>query len=49
MAVDFKDFQRRMDGALSHLEEEFGAVRAGRANPRFWTALPWSIMAVRHL
>jgi len=34
MAVDFKDFQRRMDGALSHLEEEFGAVRAGRANPK---------------
>ena len=34
MAVDFKDFQRRMDGALSHLEEEFGAVRAGRANAK---------------
>ena len=34
MAVDFKDFARRMDGALAHLEEEFGAVRAGRANPK---------------
>ncbi|MBR5126714.1 MAG: ribosome recycling factor [Oscillospiraceae bacterium] len=34
MAVDFKDYARRMDGALSHLEEEFGAVRAGRANPK---------------
>ena len=34
MAVDFKDFARRMDGALVHLEEEFGAVRAGRANPK---------------
>ena len=34
MAVDFKDFQRRMDGALNHLEDEFGAVRAGRANPK---------------
>ncbi len=34
MAVDFKDFQRRMDGALNHLEEEFGAVRAGRANAK---------------
>ena len=34
MAVDFKDFARRMDGALNHLEEEFGAVRAGRANPK---------------
>ena len=34
MAVDFKDFARRMDGALTHLEEEFGAVRAGRANPK---------------
>ncbi len=34
MAVDFKDFQRRMDGALNHLEEEFDAVRAGRANAK---------------
>ena len=34
MAVDFKDFQRRMDGALAHLEEEFAAVRAGRANAK---------------
>ena len=34
MAVDFKDYARRMDKALNHLEEEFGAVRAGRANPK---------------
>ena len=34
MAVDFKDYAKRMDKALNHLEEEFGAVRAGRANPR---------------
>ena len=34
MNVDFKDFARRMDKALDHLEEEFGAVRAGRANPK---------------
>ena len=34
MAVDFKEFGRRMDKALDHLQEEFGAVRAGRANPR---------------
>ena len=34
MPVDFKDYARRMDGALSHLEEEFGAVRAGRANAK---------------
>ena len=34
MPVDFKDFARRMEKALAHLEEEFGAVRAGRANPR---------------
>ena len=32
MAVDFKDYARRMDKALDHLNEEFGAVRAGRAN-----------------
>ncbi len=34
MAVDFKDFERRMGKALDHLDEEFGAVRAGRANPK---------------
>ena len=34
MAVDFSDYARRMDKALDHLQEEFGAVRAGRANPR---------------
>ena len=34
MSVDFKEFARRMDKALTHLDEEFGAVRAGRANPQ---------------
>ena len=34
MSVDFTDFSRRMDKALDHLQDEFGAVRAGRANPR---------------
>ena len=34
MAVDFKEYARRMDKALDHLNEEFGAVRAGRANPK---------------
>ena len=34
MAVDFKDYGRRMEKALDHLSEEFGAVRAGRANPK---------------
>ena len=34
MPVDFKDYSRRMDRTLDHLQEEFGAVRAGRANPR---------------
>ena len=34
MAVDFKDYGRRMDKALTHLSEEFDAVRAGRANPK---------------
>ena len=32
MAVDFKEYGRRMDKALDHLNDEFGAVRAGRAN-----------------
>ena len=34
MPVDFKDYSRRMDRALDHLNEEFGAVRAGRANAK---------------
>jgi len=34
MSVDFKDYGRRMDKALDHLAEEFGAVRAGRANAK---------------
>lgn len=34
MSVDFKEYSRRMDKALEHLDEEFGAVRAGRANAK---------------
>ena len=34
MAVDFKEFERRMNKAVEHLQEEFGAVRAGRANAK---------------
>ena len=34
MAVDFKDYARRMEKALDHLQDEFGAVRAGRANAK---------------
>ena len=34
MPVDFKDYARRMDRALDHLQEDFGAVRAGRANAK---------------
>ena len=34
MSVDFKEFGRRMDKTLEHLEEDFGAVRAGRANAK---------------
>ena len=34
MSVDFKDFEKRMEKALDHLAEEFGAVRAGRANAK---------------
>ena len=34
MSVDFNEFGRRMDKTLEHLEEDFGAVRAGRANAK---------------
>lgn len=34
MSVDFTDYGKRMGKALEHLTEEFGAVRAGRANAK---------------
>ena len=34
MTVDFKEFERRMGKAVEHLQDEFGAVRAGRANAK---------------
>ena len=34
MSVDFTDYSRRMDKAMDHLADEFGAVRAGRANAK---------------
>ena len=34
MSVDFTEFGTRMGKALDHLAEEFGAVRAGRANAK---------------
>ena len=34
MSVDFKEYSRRMDKTLEVLADNFGAVRAGRANPR---------------
>ncbi len=34
MNVDFKEFSRKMERTLEHLAEEFGAVRAGRANAK---------------
>ena len=32
MSVDFNEFSRRMDKTLEVLGENFGSVRAGRAN-----------------
>ncbi len=34
MAMDFKEYSRKMDKTLDVLQEDFGAVRAGRANAR---------------
>ncbi len=34
MAVDFKDYTRKMDRTLEVLKDDFGAIRAGRANAR---------------
>lgn len=32
MSFDVKDLERRMDGAISNLSEEFGGLRTGRAS-----------------
>ena len=34
MAVDFKEFTRKMDRTLEVLQEDFGAIRTGRPNAR---------------
>lgn len=34
MAVDFKEYARRMEKTLEHLQDDFDAVRAGRANAK---------------
>ena len=34
MSVDFNEYGKRMEKSLDHLAEEFGAVRAGRANAK---------------
>ena len=34
MSVDFKEYTRKMDKTLEILQEDFGAIRAGRANAR---------------
>lgn len=34
MSVDFKEFTRKMDKTLEILQEDFGAIRAGRANAK---------------
>ncbi len=34
MSVDFKEFTRKMDKTLEVLQDNFDAVRAGRANPK---------------
>ena len=34
MSVDFKEFTRKMEKTLDVLQDNFGAVRAGRANAK---------------
>ena len=34
MSVDFKEYSRKMERTLTHLGEDFDAVRAGRANAK---------------
>ncbi len=34
MAVDFKEFNRKMDKTIEVLQEDFGAIRTGRPNDR---------------
>ena len=46
MSVDFKEYSRKMDRTLDHLEEDFDAVRAGQT-PRFWIGFPCNTMEVK--
>ncbi len=34
MSVDFKEFTRKMEKSIEILQDDFGAIRAGRANPK---------------
>lgn len=34
MSVDFKEYTRKMEKTLDVLQDNFGAVRAGRANAK---------------
>ncbi len=34
MSVDFKEFTRKMEKSIEILQEDFGAIRAGRANAK---------------
>ena len=50
MAVDFKDYTRKMDRTLVILQEDFGAIRAGRANARVLDRIsvePWRFLRNR--
>lgn len=44
MSVDFKEYTRKMEKTLDVLQDNFGAVRAGRANAKVLDRLPWNTM-----
>ena len=47
MTVDFKEYSRRMDKALEHLDEEFASVVQAAPTQRFSIGSPWNTMAVK--
>ena len=41
MTVDFKEYSRRMDKALEHLDEEFASVRQRQGSRSDYRGILW--------
>ena len=46
---DYKQFSEKMDRTISVLEEQFAAVRAGRANPAILDKITVEYLSLIHI